>query len=216
MPDIFDEIEEDFRADRTRRLAKRWGGVALGVALLVLAAFGGWQAWRWNDERQAATAAETYLALHRTAEARGADLPAVAEGFSTLAQSAPDGYRTLARLRAAALKAETGDIQAALALWDAVARDSAAEALYRDLAALLYVGHGLETVDPAQLAARIGPLTQPGNAWQAPAREMAALVAIRRGDMAEARQQLQALAADTAATPGLRERAQRLAAGLGS
>ena len=186
MPDIFDEIEEDFRADRTRRLAKRWGGVALGVTLLALAAVGGWQAWRWNDQRQAATAAETYLALHRTAEAPGADLPAVANQFS------------------------------ALALWDEVARDSAAEALYRDLAALLYVGHGLETVDPAQLAARIGPLTQPGNAWQAPAREMAALVAIRRGDTAEARQQLQALAADTAATPGLRERAQRLAAGLGS
>jgi len=187
VPDIFDEIEEDLRADRTRRLAKRWGGAAIGVALLALAAAGGWQAWRW-----------------------------VAQGFGTLAQAAPDGYRTLARLRAAALKAETGDTPAALALWDELARDSAAEALYRDLAALLYVGHGLETVDAAQLAARIGPLTQPGNAWQAPAREMAALVAIRRGDTAEARQQLQALAADTAATPGLRERAQRLAAGLGS
>ncbi len=216
MPDIFDEIEEDLRADRARRLALRWGGLALGVVLLALAGAGGLQAWRWNDQRQAATAANTYLALHRTAEAPGADLPALADGFSALAREAPEGYRTLARLRAAALKAETGDTAAALALWDQVASDTTAEALYRDLATLLYVGHGLETADAAQLAARITPLTQPGNAWQAPAREMAALVAIRRGDTAGARQQLQALAADAAATPGLRERAQRLAAGLGT
>jgi len=216
VPDIFDEIEEDLRADRARRLALRWGGLALGVVLLALAGAGGLQAWRWNDQRQAATAANTYLALHRTAEAPGADLPALADGFSALAREAPEGYRTLARLRAAALKAETGDTAAALALWDQVASDTTAEALYRDLATLLYVGHGLETADAAQLAARITPLTQPGNAWQAPAREMAALVAIRRGDTAGARQQLQALAADAAATPGLRERAQRLAAGLGT
>ncbi|MBU8536244.1 tetratricopeptide repeat protein [Falsiroseomonas tokyonensis] len=216
MPDIFDEIEEDLRADRARRLAKRWGGLALGVVLVAVAAVGGLQAWRWNEARQAATAANTFLALHRTAEAPGADLPAVADGFAALAREAPDGYRTLARLRAAALKAETGDRAAALALWDQLAGDTGAETLYRDLANLLYVGHALETGDPAQLAARITPLTQPGNAWQAPARELAALVAIRRGETAEARQQLQALAADAAATPGLRERAQRLAAGLGS
>ncbi|WP_439598047.1 tetratricopeptide repeat protein [Falsiroseomonas sp.] len=216
MPDIFDEIEEDLRADRTRRLAKRWGGLALGVVLVAVAAVGGLQAWRWKEAREAATAANTYLALHRTAEAPGADLPAVADGFSALAREAPAGYRTLARLRAAALKAEAGDSAAALALWDQLAADAQAEALYRDLANLLYVGHALETGDAAQLAARITPLTQAGNAWQAPARELAALVAIRRGETAEARQQLQALAADAAATPGLRERAQRLAAGLGS
>lgn len=216
MPDIFDEVEEDLRADRARRLAKRWGGVALGVVLLALAGAGGLQAWRWNEARQTAAAANTYLALHRTAEAPGADLPAVADGFGALAREAPEGYRTLARLRAAALKAETGDTPAALALWDQVASDAAAETLYRDLATLLYVGHGLETADPAQLAARIAPLTQPGNAWQAPAREIAALVAIRRGDTAEAQRHLQALATDMAATPGLRERAQRLAAGLGT
>jgi hypothetical protein len=216
VPDIFDEVEEDLRAERARRLARRWGGLGLGAALLVLAAVGGFQGWRWMQARDAATAAAAYMALHRTTEQQGADLPAAAEGFARLAAEAPDGYRTLARLRAAALKAETGDTAAALAIYEQLAADGAAEPLYRDLANLLYVGHALETADPAQLAARIAPLTQPGNAWQAPAREMAALVAIRRGETAEARRQLQALAADTAATPGLRERAQRLAAGLGS
>lgn len=216
LPDIFDEIEEDLRADRARRMAKRWGGLALGVVLLALAGAGGVQAWRWQQARDAATVANTFLTLHRNAEAQGADLPAVANGFAALSRESPAGYRTLARLRAAALKAETGDRDAALALWDQVAQDNEADRLYRDLASLLYVGHALDSGDPAQLASRIAPLTESGNAWQAPARELSALVAIRRGDNAAARQQLQALAADTAATPGLRERAQRLAAGLGS
>jgi hypothetical protein len=216
VPDIFDEVEEDLRAEKARRLARRWGGLGLGVVLLVLAGAGGFQAWRWVQARDAAAAANAYLALNRTTEQQGADLPAAAEGFARLATEAPDGYRTLARLRAAALKAETGDTAAALAIYDQIAADGGTEPLYRDLANLLYVGHALETGDHAQLAARIAPLTQPGNAWQAPAREMAALVAIKRGNNAEARQHLQALATDAAATPGLRERAQRLVAGLGS
>ena len=126
VPDIFDEVEEDLRAERARKLAQRWGGVAFGVALLVLAATGAWQVWRWNESRSAVAAAETYLNLHRAAEREGADLAPAANGFATLAREAPTGYRTLARLRAAALKAETGELPAALDLWNAVANDGSA------------------------------------------------------------------------------------------
>jgi hypothetical protein len=192
VADIFDEVEEDFRAERARKLAQRWGGVALGVALLGVAATGGWQAWRWNETRQASAAAEA------------------------LGRDAPAGYRTLARLRAAALKAETGDLPTALALWNEVAADGAADPLYRDLATLLGVTHALDSGDPAQLAARIAPLTTEGNPWRASAREAQALLALRSGEREEARRILEALVADTSAPQGVRERAQRVAAGLRS
>lgn len=216
MPDIFDEVEEDLRAERARKLAQRWGGVALGVALLALGATGGWQAWQWNQGRQAAAAAETYLSLHRATERDGADLAGAGSGFATLGRDAPEGYRILARLRAAALKAETGDLPGALALWNEVAADQAADAIYRDLATLLSVTHALDSGDPAQLAARLAPLTAEGNPWRASAREAQALLAIRRGAPEEARRILEALVTDTAAPPGVRERAQRVAAGLRS
>jgi hypothetical protein len=216
VPDIFDEVEEDLRAERTRKLAQRWGGVAVGVALLAIAATGAWQAWRWNEAREAAAAAETYLTLHRAAEAQGADLANVANGFAALARESPDGYRTLARLRAAALKAETGDRAAALQLWEAVATDAEAEPLYRDLATLMTVMHALDSGDPAQLAARLGPLTAEGNPWRASAREAQALLAMRQGEKEEARRILEALVADRSTPQGLRERAQRVAAGLRS
>lgn len=216
MPDIFDEVEEDLRAERARKLAQKWGGVALGVAVVFVAAVGGWQAWRWNEAREAAAAAQTYLTLHRASERDGADLANAGNGFAALSREAPAGYRTLARLRAAALKSETGDLPGALALWNEVAGDSAADPLYRDLATLLAVTHALDSGDPAQLAARLAPLVAEGNAWRASAREAQALLAIRRGANEEARRILEALVADSAAPQGVRERAQRVAAGLRS
>jgi hypothetical protein len=216
VPDIFDEVEEDLRAERARRLARRWGGLALGVALLALGAAGGLQGWRWYQAREAATAAATYIALHRGAEQAGADLANAANGFAALGRESPAGYQVLARLRAAALKAETGDSAGALALWDQVANDSAADRLYRDLATLMAVSHAVDSGDPAQLAARIAPLTVADNPWRASAREVQALIALRRGAPEEARRMFEALAADGATPPGLRERAQRLAAGLRS
>jgi hypothetical protein len=214
VPDIFDEVEEDLRAERTRKLAQRWSGVAVGVLLVALAATGGWQAWRWHETRQAAAAAETYLTLHRSTEREGADLGTAGNGFAALSRESPTGYRTLARLRGAALKAETGDAAGAQALWNQVATDNEADPLYRDLATLLSVMNGLDSGDPAQLAARIAPLTAEGNPWRASAREAQALIALRRGANDEARRILEALAADQGAPQGVRERAQRVVAGL--
>jgi hypothetical protein len=216
VPDIFDEVEEDLRAERARQAAKRWGGVLLGVAILVLAGTGAWQGWRHYEARQAAAAADTYLTLHRATEREGADLANAGNGFAALARESPAGYRTLARLRAAALRAETGDLPGALALWTEVASDGDADPLYRDLAVLLAVTHGLDGGDPAQLAARIAPLTVEGNPWRASAREAQALIALRRGATEEARRLFEALVTDPAAPDGVRERAQRVAAGLRS
>lgn len=215
MPDIFDEVEEDLRAERARRLMRRFGGPALGAVLLLVAGVAGWQGWLWWENRQATAAAAAYMDIHREAEREGADLAALGERFAELGRSAPAGYQALARLRAAALKAETGDREAALALWDQVASDGGADPLYRDLAALLWTMHGLETEDPARLAARVEPLTRPGSPWRASAQEASALIALRQGQTEEARRTLAALAEDPTAPQGVRERAGRLVAGIG-
>ncbi|WP_027285475.1 tetratricopeptide repeat protein [Rubritepida flocculans] len=216
MPDLMDEVEEDLRAERAKRLAQRFGGLALAGALLLLAGVGGWQGWRWWEGRQAAAAAEAFLSAAQSAAAEGADLSAAAERFAAIAREAPSGYRTLARLRAAALLAETGQTEAALAAWEALAADSGVEALYRDLATLLWGLHALDSGDPARIAARLAPLAAPGAPWRASAREVLALAALKRDDAAEARRQFDALLADAATPQGVRERATRLLQGLGS
>lgn len=215
MPDIFDEVSEDLRAERMARLMKRYGGLFAGLALLVVLGVAGHQGWRWYEARQAAQAAAAYLAASDAAAAEGADPKAAAARFAALAAESPPGYRTLARLRAAAALAEGGDRDAALAQWDALSRDAAVEPLFRDLATLLWAMHALDGGDAAAIEARLAPLSAEGNAWRASAAEVRALAAIRRGDAEAARRTLTALASDAQLPSGIRDRAGRLLSGLG-
>ncbi|HWT08922.1 MAG TPA: tetratricopeptide repeat protein, partial [Roseomonas sp.] len=109
MPDIFDEVEEDLRAERAQKLWARFSTPILAALLLVIAGVGGWQGWRWYETRRETAAATAFMAAHRAAEAEGADLAAMASRFEGLTADAPEGYRIIALLRAAALKAEIGE-----------------------------------------------------------------------------------------------------------
>ena len=104
------------------------------------------------------------------------------DDFSTVAATGPEGYRTLARLRAAALKAAAGDLPAALALWDQVSADTAADPLLRDFANLLWVQHQVDAGDPAAVQGRLAPLIAPGNPWRPLALESQAWLLLRTGE----------------------------------
>lgn len=216
VPDLFDEVQEDLRAERMQALLKRYGGLLTGAALLVVLGVAGMQGWRWWQAREATAAATLYLAAAQASAAPGSDDKAAAERFADLARSAPSGYAMLARLRAAALKAEAGEREAALALWDQVSRDTAVEPLYRDLATLLWGLHALDAGDAAAVEARLAPLTTPNGPWRYSAEEVRALAAIRRGETEAARRSLTSLAGDQTAPEGVRQRAGRLLSGLGS
>ncbi len=215
MSDIFDEVDEELRADRAQQFLKRYGTWIAGAMMLVVLGVAGQQGWRWWENRKAAQAAEAFLAAGAAAALPTTDAKVAAEAFTALLPEAPAGYRTLARLRAAALTATAGDTAAALAQWDALSKDTGTEALYRDLASLLWGLHALGTVEPAQIEQRLAPLAVPTNPWHASVQEVRALAALQRGDQAAARQGLQALANDVTAPQGVRERAGRLLAGLG-
>ncbi len=216
MPDLVDEVDEELRAERARRLALRYGSVLAALLLLALAGVAGWQGWRWYENRQAAQAAEQFLTVAREAATEGADMRAAAERFAAIAADAPPGYRTLSRLRAAALLAETGQNEQALAAWNALAADGVVDSLYRDLATVLWGLHAVDVADAGEITARLTPLAGDTAPWRATAREALALVALRGGRGAEARGHLQALLADPATPPGIRERANRLMQGMGS
>ena len=209
MADIFDEVAEELRAERARQAWRRFGPLAAVALVMVVGGVAGWQGYAAWQNRQAAASATAFLEAQNVAP--GATPADQAARFATLAAQSPTGYRTLARLRAAALQAEAGERNLARATLDQVTGDNDADPLYRDLANLLWVLHGLDEVDPAMLAARITPLTAEGSAWRASARELAALVDLRRGRPAEAKRALDALANDATAPQGVRERALRLA-----
>ncbi len=222
VADIFDELNSDFRAERLRQVALRLAIPGIILVLLIGAGIAGWQVWRSRQAQANAETAVAYAAAARDtagpAAADGASTPARAAAqseFDRLAGAAPEGYRTLARLRAAALRAGTGDLSGALNDWDAVANDSAADPLLRDLARLLAAQRQVDAGDPSAIEARLQPLLQVNSPWRPLAQETQALLALRTGQADQAKELLRGLATDPAAPEGARGRANAMLTQLG-
>jgi hypothetical protein len=216
VSDIFDEVEEELRAERARKLLQRYGSLIIAAAVAIVALVAGFQAWRWYEARERARVAAIYIgAMHQADAQTSADHQAALAGLAKVSAEGMPGYTTLARLRAAALKADAGDKEGALRLWDDVANDASGDPLLRDLANLEWAMHQVDTGDPAQVTARLKPLADPNNAWHAMAEEQLALLALRQGQTQAAHDTLKKLANDVTAPQGVRGRAGGLLAKLG-
>lgn len=219
MVDIFDEVDEELRAERAKNMLVRYGGVIVAGCVAVVAGTGAWQGWNWWQAKQDAAAAAQFVSAMNLTEispiATSGTQSAAIAAFDALSAGAPPGYRTLARLRAAALKAQQGDVPGALALWDQVAGDSSVDPLLRDLASLLWAERQLDKGDPALLEARLKPLILPGNAWRPLAREQLALLDLRQGREDVAKAAFRALADDVTAPAGVRGRSTVMLGRLG-
>lgn len=220
MTDIFDEVEEDLRAERLRQFGLRYGVVAVAAVLLVLGGIAGWEGWQaWQARRDRAVASLYLDAMNQADDAAGATQTpayrAATAGFAGVASQAPAGYRTLARFQEAGLKAGAGDLAGASALWNDIAADKAVDPLLRDFATLLWAEHQIDTGDPAAITARLGPLMQATNPWHGLAQEAQALLDVRLGHLQPARVALRNLMRDITAPEGVRNRAEGLLARIG-
>ena len=97
MVDIFDEVDEELRAERAQQLLKRYGGLIVAAAVLIVGAAAGWQGWRWYEARRDQAAAAQYLHAMNLAAAPGAggsdaSRTAAIDAFARLAATLPEGY----------------------------------------------------------------------------------------------------------------------------
>ena len=150
MPDIFDEVDEDLRADRAQKLLQRYAGVLVAAAVAVIACVGAWQGWKYYETREAMRVGGVYLAAMRDTEASPPG-PNAATGFSQVVQEGEPGYRSLARMRLAGLAAQGGKLADALGLWDQVAADPSADRLLRDTASLHWALAQIDTPGPGEV-----------------------------------------------------------------
>jgi len=216
VPDIFDEVSEDLRAERAQRMLKKYGGLLVAAAVAVIAATAGWQGWNWYQARENTRVATTYIAALRAADRPpGPERDAARPLLGQVIAEGSSGYRTLARLREAALLADAGDLPGAITRYNQVATDGAADPLLRDLATLHWATRQVDSGDPAMLDARLAPLTRPDHPLRALAAETQALLAIRQGRADAARDILKRLGQDVTAPDGVRGRANGLLAQLG-
>ena len=220
MVDIFQEVEEDLRAERMRSLAVRYGGAAFGVVILIVAAAGAWQGWRWWQGKQDAHFAEVYIkdmeSLQRQrGRADTARLDVAISDLDKLAQAAPSGYRTLASLNSAALKAEKEDERGTLSTWDRVAGDAQATTELRQLATLMWAAHQVDSGDPIQIRTRLEGLAAAASSWTPLGRELLAVLDLREGKQDAAQSELKRVAGSSLMPTGLSGRAASLLASFG-
>jgi hypothetical protein len=210
VPDIFDEAESDYRTEQMQLALRRYGWLAGVALLLVLAGAGLWQYVQVRHQQASMAAAAVFLPDAKDSDTLvagdKAGRTALASKFQTLAATAPAGYRTLARLRAAALLADAGKLPQAQALWDQVSSDPDADPLLRNVASLLWVMRSLDTADPNALRTRLVGQTSADDPFHLLALEQQALLELREGQTAPAAALLRQLVSDPGAPTGLRGR----------
>ena len=209
MSDIFREVDEEVRRERLEQLWKRYGNYITAAALVVLACVGAWRGYVYWEERKAAEAGAAYEAASGLADA-GKHSEAEA-AFAKLASEGTAGYRSLARFREAA-QLGLSDPKAAVAAYDALARDASLGQSMQDLAAVRAALLLVDTASYQDLRTRLEPLTAADRPFRHSARELLAFGAWRAGDSAAARQWIEAVVSDPTTPGSIRNRVDVLSA----
>ena len=209
MSELFDEVDEEVRREQLKRLWEKYSIFFIALMVLVVAGVAGWRGYQYLESKKAA---EAGAAFEKAVELSEQDKHADAEkAFAELAATAPSGYRTLARLRAAA-EAASRDPKAAAKMYDDIAADRSVGGEWQDLARLRAAGLVLDSTSYADMQQRLEASAAPKSTFRHSAREMLALSAWRNNDTTAARKWLDAIGEDNETPPGLRSRAEALQA----
>jgi len=200
---IFREIDEELRSDRMRAMWRRFAPFVIGGAIAIVVLVAANEGWSWYTKSQSSQASQELYAALDTA-GRG-DLAAAQAQLDQLAADGSGGYPVLAEFRKAALLAEQGDVQGAVAAYDALA-NSQSNMRLRELALLLAGNLLVDGGTLAEVEARLGTLATDDSAMRRVARELLGLAQYKAGDFAAAEASFQAVLDDPLATSSLRNR----------
>ena len=200
---IFREIDEELRSDRMRAMWRRFAPFVIGGAVAIVVLVAANEGWSWYTKSQSSQASQELYAALDTA-GRG-DLAAAQTQLDQLVADGSGGYPVLAEFRKAALLAEQGDVQGAVAAYDALA-NSQSNMRLRELALLLAGNLLVDGGTLAEVEARLGTLATDDSAMRRVARELLGLAQYKAGDFAAAEASFQAVLDDPLATSSLRNR----------
>lgn len=196
------EVNEDYRRDKVAEIWRRYSGVIIAVAILVVAGVGGWRYWQTSQRNAAEAASQQFDEANRLA--RDGKVAEADKAFDALEAQGPAGYRLLAKFRSASETAKR-DASAGAAEFEAIAGDTALGDGLRDLARLRAALIRLDLPDPAPALASLQGLAA-GTAFRHTAREMLGLAALKNGQYDEAGRWFDQLNADPETPQNLRQR----------
>lgn len=209
MSEIFNEIDDELRKEQLKKIWDKYSVYIVALAVLIVVGVGGWRGYEYLATQKAYKASAAFDAASTLSdENKHAEAEAA---FNALAADAPAGYRSLARLRAAA-EAASRDVAAGVKLYDAIAADSSVGAHERSLATVRAASLLVDSASYDDMVKRLNASAQPGNMYRHTARELLALSAWRAKNAAETRKWLEQIAEDAETPASLRNRAEALQA----
>lgn len=206
---ILAELQEDLRREQLQVMTKKYGGIALMLAILVVLGTAGYTFYEHQHEAELRKVTEAlYDGLGPDSKSHPAEVADKLQAFAT--EHADSAQAPLAKLLEAGLAEKSNQPDRALAAFEAVMNDSHADAALKGAATILYAQAGLESVEPKTLQDKLAPYQTTDSPYRFAAWELGALAAHRAGDHDKAQALLAQLTSD-GATPGdIRQRAVEL------
>ena len=209
---LIQEVDDDIRHEEMLKAWKRFAPLIIACVILLIAGVAGQQVWKSHKQELRLKESASFAAANVLGDQ--GKIKEAEEAFAKLASESKTGQGVLAKLRQASLQAGSGDIQGAVAACESVAANKDAPQIYRDLAVIKIGFMTIDSADPAVLFARLAPIAAAGP-WRHPALEIQALLSLRQGDVAKARELYSSIADATDAPRNLRGRAAEMLAALG-
>ncbi len=209
MSELFDEVDEEVRREQLKKLWDQYSLYIIAAAVLIVAAVAGWRGYQYLEAQKAAEAGAAFdAAIELVDQNKNAEAEAA---FDKIANTAPAGYRMLARLRAAG-EVATRDPKAGAKMYDDLAADRSVGAEQQELARIRAAGLLLDTESYPNMLQRLEAAAKPEGTFRHTARELLALSAWRANDTTAARQWLDMIANDGETPSAMRQRTEALQA----
>jgi hypothetical protein len=209
---LFREVDEELRREQMAKLWEKYGIYVIAAASLIVAFVGGYKFWQSRQLALAEAGGAQYEAALQLSSSGKAD--DAAKALEAITQGGQAGYTALAELTLAGSQLKGGRPQDALAIFDKLAKDSAADPLLTSFAALQAASLRLGEADFTEMQSRLSPLIGDNGPWRYNARELLGMAAVKAGKLDEARSALSPLLADRMVPESTRERVQRVMAEL--
>ncbi len=205
MVDVFEEVEEELRSERWKRLARTWlpvVGAVLLVALIAALAWWGWQSWETSKADKASVAYQTGLESLEAGNTAAADT-----AFTEAAEVGNAAYKSLALQQRAGVALTNNKIPEAIAFLDEAAKADG-DALLADPARLKAAMLLMDTGSLADVETRLTPLTEEGRPLRPFAQEALAMARLQSGQLPQAREVFVLLTLGQDVPDSIRQKAQ--------
>jgi hypothetical protein len=205
LVDLFNEVDEELRADQAVSVFRRVAPWVTGVlAVVLIGYFGFWAYKAYQDRNQAAAS----LAYQKGVDAlEQGDSGGALTNFQAAVKAGAPGFKTLALMQEGDLREAAGKGDEAAKLFDQ-AGASAPNAVLGDLAKLKAALVLVDSTPLPQLKTRLTPLMAAKRPFAPFAQEAMAMAELMAGRTEDARRDLSVLQVSLGAPDDMRQRAQ--------